>query len=121
MHEPTPGGYIPDFPVEEPSRSGTVIARLGEAHASTVAVRREFLKRREQATQRFRSGEIDSSELRRLLTSSAEDLSGRLKRDCQPAVQEGRKRISDLASRGEGLSAGAAAELEALAGKRFWN
>jgi hypothetical protein len=102
--ERTPGGYVPKFPVSEP-QPNSLIARLRDAHANVIAVRREFLGRMGSA-----SG---------TLTSLAEELSGRLTRETLPAVRAARQRIAELA--GKGSSPEVSAELDELAGKRFWN
>jgi hypothetical protein len=102
--ERTPGGYVPRFPVSEP-QSSSLMARLKDAHANVIALRREFLARKGSA-----SGS---------LTSLAEELSTRLKRECLPAVHVGRQRIAELEPRDS--SPEVANELDTLAGRRFWN
>jgi len=102
--ERTPGGYVPKFPVSEP-QPNSLTARLRDAHANVIAVRREFLGRKGSA-----SGS---------LTSLAEELSARLKRECLPAVHVGRQRIAELAAKP--LRPEVANELDELAGKIFWN
>jgi hypothetical protein len=102
--EKTPGGYVPKFPVSEP-QPNSLMASLKHAYDSVLAVRREFLARKNSP-----SGS---------LTSLAEELSARLKRECLPAVHVGRQRIAELA--GKGSSPEVSAELDELAGKRFWN
>jgi hypothetical protein len=42
--EKTPSGYVPKFPVSGP-QSNSLIARLSDAHADVIAIRREFLAR----------------------------------------------------------------------------
>jgi len=93
-----------DFQFPSLSRN-SLTSRLREAHANIIAVRREFLARKNSP-----SGS---------LTSLAEELSARLKRECIPAVQAGRQRIAELA--GKCSSPEVSAELDGLAGKRFWN
>jgi hypothetical protein len=102
--EKTPGGYIPRFP-NSASNPSSVIASLRDAHANVIAARREFLGRKGSA-----SGS---------LTSLAEELSARLKRECLPAVHVGRQRIAELAAKPS--TPEVAEELDTLAGRRFWN
>jgi hypothetical protein len=102
--ERTPGGYVPKFPVSEP-QPNSLMARLRDAHANVIAVRREFLGRK---------GSASSS-----LTSLAEELSGRLTRQTLPAVRAARERIAELATKAPTREV--TNELDELAGKRFWN
>lgn len=104
MENRTPGGYVPAFPVSDP-QPNSLMARLRAAHANVIAVRHEFLRRKGSA-----SGS---------LAALTEELSARLERECVPAVYAGRRRISELG--GKGSSPDVSAELDELAGKRFWN
>lgn len=101
---PTPGGYVPKFPISEPEPN-SLTAKLSEAHAKVIAVRREFLARKGSA-----SGS---------LIPLSEELISRLERECVPAVRIGRQRIAEVASKAS--SPEVTAELDDLAGKRFWN
>jgi hypothetical protein len=101
--EMTPGGYVPPFPVSEPEPD-SLTARLKEAHDNVIAIRREFLARKGSASES--------------MTSLAEELSGRLMRECVPAVHMGRQRIAELAANASNSKV--ANELDALAGRRFW-
>jgi len=102
--ERTPGGYVPNFPVSEPEPN-TLTARLKDAQADVIALRREFLARKSSA-----SGP---------LASLAEEMSGRLKHESLPAVQAGRQRIAEL--RGKGSTPEVSDELDLLAGRRRWD
>lgn len=102
--EKIPGGYVPMFPVSHPEPS-SLTARLQDAHANVIALRREFLARK---------GSVSGS-----LAPLAEELSGRLMRECLPAVRAGRQRIAELAA--APLIPEVAHELDELAGKHFSN
>jgi hypothetical protein len=102
--ERMPGGYIPQFP-KSASNPSNLIASLRDAHANVIALRREFLARKASP-----SGS---------LASLAEEMSGRLKHEALPAVQAGRRRIAELAANASDPKV--VDELDALAGKRFWN
>jgi hypothetical protein len=102
--ERTPGGYVPRFPISEPEPN-SLTTRLKGTHENVIVVRGEFL---------VRKGSASGS-----LASLAEELCGRLAQECMPAVRAGRQRIVELA--GKGSSPEVFAELDELAGKRFWN
>jgi hypothetical protein len=105
MEEKTPGGYVPRFPPTFEAEPNSLTARLKDAHANVIAVRREFLGRKGSA-----SGS---------LTSLAEELSARLKRECLPAVHVGRQRIAELKDKAS--SPEVVKELDTLAGSRHWD
>jgi hypothetical protein len=81
MVQKTPGGYVPLFPESESNTP--LMVSLRDAHAKVIAVRREFLERKNSG---FES-----------MSSLAEELSDRLKRECLPVVRAGRQRLAELA------------------------